>query len=105
MASPGAECATRVAGLSAIPLHKTDCSRRDQQGTAGDAAKSKTWNPAQCQNAGPHIRFQSGSKKILRAARNLFRGSIAGNKEKTPRRTGALVLLNQGKGALTSPSG
>jgi hypothetical protein len=42
-----AECTTRVAGLSAIPPHKTGCFRRDQQGTASDAAKSKTWNPAQ----------------------------------------------------------
>src|SRR5689334_24670937 len=40
MASPGAECAL-LCRLDAIPPHKTDCSQRDQQGTADDAAKPK----------------------------------------------------------------
>src|ERR1700754_3698874 len=46
MASPERN-ARQLCRLDAIPPHKTRCSNRDQQGTAGDAAKSKTWNPAQ----------------------------------------------------------
>src|ERR1700752_1609181 len=63
MVSPGRN-ARLLCRLDAIPPHKTGCSLRDQQGTAGDAAKSKTWNPAQPSNPGTGSGSAPGQKNF-----------------------------------------
>jgi hypothetical protein len=47
MLSPRGESRSESGCWHAISRHKTSRPVTDQGGTAGDAAKSKTWNPAQ----------------------------------------------------------
>src|SRR5215813_9553820 len=71
--------------------HKTDCTDRDQQGTAGDAVKSSSWNPAQPSNPGT----PSGSifaEENFWAGQELFRGFVMQRKN-APANRGVWVFL------------
>src|SRR4051812_15068182 len=111
--------------LECDSAHKTRCSDRDQQGTAGDAAKSRTWNPAQLSKSGRGHSVPSRSGIFSGCVEGPFCGSAVGTsggcrvgpfnlaskatwcrdaKTKRPGEAGAFLSCGEGV-SLTNPSG